>query len=333
MSAVYNTIIKQRGYAMKLNFISEITTVSASKLKRTIFGGVSKKSAINAIEEGVTAAYKKCENELSKIQSELEKYKNKSAKEMAELTSKNDSIILETEEALKKANAIKILEKNSPNGEKEIRKLNKNGALMVKKYKFDGNISIVKVTLFDGTQRKTLYNTRNGKPVKTFIHSNGNEKVIKYDENGISELKNAVGNNFENQTPRVMHKTESKPFKDNLYGKGYVYDRIYSDGSIETVARYVNDKKETTMISTKKYSSEGKLLQECDDWDMMQKITVYEDDGSIRIIEKNKNNNTTMVTKKVKTDDDNYKVVSTKLYENGIKTNYQVFTENSDFYS
>ena len=91
---------------------------------------------------------------IGKLQREMQELKGKTAKEIADITSQKDAVILQTKKeaqteinkvkeganaaiqsakkTLKEAKAGKIIEKILPNGNKLIRKANNNGAVMEK---------------------------------------------------------------------------------------------------------------------------------------------------------------------------------------------------------
>ena len=72
--------------------VERIVNEAASKLTSKTFGGVSKESAMEAIKAAVKAG----EEAVAKVTQELQAFKGKTAQEMAELTSKNDRVILQT---------------------------------------------------------------------------------------------------------------------------------------------------------------------------------------------------------------------------------------------
>ena len=129
--------------------LSSIINDSSGILTSKTFGGVSKESAMQAIKDAAEKVANAGKEAVGKVQAELESYKGKTAQEMAELTSQKETVALElkgtkeelneTKEELNKLKEeltetqktkeqVRVLE----NGNKEIRKVNKNGAIMVK---------------------------------------------------------------------------------------------------------------------------------------------------------------------------------------------------------
>ena len=123
-------------------------------LKSKAFGGVSKESAEAGIELATKRTAELGNETIGKLQREMQELKGKTAKEIADITSQKDAVILQTKKeaqteinkvkeganaaiqsakkALKEAKASKIIEKILPNGNKLIRKANNNGAVMEK---------------------------------------------------------------------------------------------------------------------------------------------------------------------------------------------------------
>lgn len=264
--------------------ISEIVSTASKSLKNRTLGGVTNESALSAIEVGVKEAVKKGEAAVSKalregseaigkVKEELQVFKNKSAQEMAELTSQKDEIILQTKaQAKKEARKVKVFEKILPNGNKEIRKANKNGAVMVKEVSADGKNIKTQVTTLEGDYRKTTYNPQNGKPIKTFTNVNG-ENLIEYSAEGVMSSQKAVNvKKVKSLKPTLVTQTEPKPVKTEYSGEiGAAFDRIFSDGSKETITRVTRRsdsgygyKVERTIVQ--KFDKNGKEVGEITNW-------------------------------------------------------------------
>ena len=150
---------------------------------------------------------------IGKLQREMQELKGKTAKEIADITSQKDAVILQTKKeaqteinkvkeganaaiqsakkALKEAKAGKIIEKILPNGNKLIRKANNNGAVMEKEIALlknkNGEISEhmlnAKVTDLAGNVHKTKYNPLTGKPINTYTDT-VKPRLYEYDSKG-----------------------------------------------------------------------------------------------------------------------------------------------------
>jgi|GEM_PF-2383934 len=131
---------------------------------------------------------------------------------------------------------IKTFEKTMPNGNSQLRKVSKNGAVMEKITRPDGKLESIKVTLIDGALRKTKYDT-NGIRLKTFTNTQG-DVLIKYNSSGEAvSLKN-------------INKKEIKPklIREEIGDFG-ILKKIYSDGSYDTVDKFKEDSLITTKVS------------------------------------------------------------------------------------
>ena len=229
--------------------ISNITKEAYSVLKNKALGGVSKESAQNAIEEAVRKAVQLGEEAVGKVQQEIQALKGKTAREIADITSQKDAFVYQTqqkaakeiEEVIKKAKATKTAERVLPNGHKEVRKVNKNGAVMVKEYNEAGQLLKSNVTTLDGTIRRTSYNPVDGKPVKTFTNTTGKDTLIEYQQNGAAKMNRVNNKKVKPQKPTLVSQSQPYSSKNNMYGEeGQAIDRFYSDGSKETITRINN---------------------------------------------------------------------------------------------
>src|SRR5574344_689688 len=85
-----------------------------------------------------------------------------------------------------KLNSVKMGERKLADGSREIRKSNKNGTLMLKKFGSNNQLDFFEVTQLDGSKRKTKFNIKSG--IRNFTKTNTNgEKTYKY--NSVGEYK------------------------------------------------------------------------------------------------------------------------------------------------
>ncbi len=245
--------------------MSKIANKAAAELKSKALGGVSKESAVNAIQHGVAEALKKGEEAVAeavragqeavgKVQKELAEVRGKTAQEIADLTSQKDEVVLKAKEELKKAKAVKTFEKVLPNGNKEIRKVNRNGAVMVREVTPEGKNVKTSVTTLEGDYRKTTYNAATGKPMTTFTNVNG-DKLIKYNAEGraVSE-KNVNVIKTKPQKPQLQ-KTEILK-EDSQIAE---IRKTFTDGSYTNIS-YSKFRKNPVFEKT--YDKNGKLIVE-----------------------------------------------------------------------
>ena len=245
--------------------MSKIANKAATELKSKALGGVSKESAVDAIQHGVAEALKKGEEAVAeavragqeavgRVQKELAEVKGKTAQEIADLTSQKDEVVLKAKEELKKAKAVKTFEKVLPNGNKEIRKVNKNGAVMVREVTPEGKNVRTSVTTLEGDYRKTTYNAATGKPMTTFTNVNG-DKLIKYNAEGraVSE-KNVNVIKTKPQKPQLQ-KTEILK-EDSQIAE---IRKTFTDGSYTNIS-YSKFRKNPVFEKT--YDKNGKLIVE-----------------------------------------------------------------------
>ncbi len=251
--------------------VEQIIGEATAKLNPKIFGRVPIKNAEAAIREAAEKAAKVGEEAVAKVTQELQAYKGKTMKEMAELTSQNDKIVLQTRavakaaiEAAQKqfaaqiksakaaARAPKVFEKILPNGGKEVRKVNANGATMVKEYNADGKLLKYSVTQLDGSIRRTTFDPITGKPVKTFTNVGG-DKLIEYKEGSSSITKAVNKKKAKAEKPTLVSQTDPKRiFKSNWGNEsGYEVIKTYSDGSKEVIQRFTegNNNRVATRIT------------------------------------------------------------------------------------
>ena len=245
--------------------MSKIANKAAAELKSKALGGVSKESAVDAIQHGVAEALKKGEEAVAeavkagqeavgRVQKELAEVRGKTAQEIADLTSQKDEVVLKAKEELKKAKAVKTFEKVLPNGNKEIRKVNRNGAVMVREVTPEGKNVRTSVTTLEGDYRKTTYNAATGKPMTTFTNVNG-DKLIKYNAEGraVSE-KNVNVIKTKPQKPQLQ-KTEILK-EDSQIAE---IRKTFTDGSYTNIS-YSKFRKNPVFEKT--YDKNGKLIVE-----------------------------------------------------------------------
>lgn len=259
--------------------ISKITTEAYSALKNKALGGVSKDSAQSAIEAAVKKAVQLGEEAVGRVQQEMQALQGKTAREIADITSQKDAFVYQTQqkaakeiaevqqkaaEAVKQARAPRTAERLLPNGHKEVRKVNKNGAVMVKEYNEAGQLLKSNVTTLDGAIRRTSYNPVDGKPVKTFTNTTGKDMLIEYPANGNIKMTRVNNKKVKPQKPTIVSQSQPYFSENKMYGysgeQGRAIDRFYSDGSKETIIRYYtrnNELKRTVSVS---YDANGNLM-------------------------------------------------------------------------
>ena len=268
--------------------ISKITTEAYSALKNKALGGVSKDSAQSAIEAAVKKAVQLGEEAVGRVQQEMQALQGKTAREIADITSQKDAFVYQTQqkaakeiaevqqkaaEAVKQARAPRTAERLLSNGHKEVRKVNKNGAVMVKEYNEAGQLLKSNVTTLDGAIRRTSYNPVDGKPVKTFTNTTGKDMLIEYPSNGNIKMTRVNNKKVKPQKPTIV--SQSQPYfpKNDMYGgQGQAIDRFYSDGSKETIIRYTRDNKVQRTVS-ETYDANGNLMAD---------KTLFHDSNAVR---------------------------------------------------
>ncbi len=271
--------------------LTRITQNALTHLKGKTFGGVSKESAQEAVEHGVTEVIKQGREAIGQVQQEMNLLRNKTAHEISQITSEKDIAIFKAkqeaqqeiataqkaaDEKVKQAKAPKIFEKLLENGNKLIRKVNQNGAVMEKELisTVDKNQQPVervlraKVETLAGDIRKTTYNPQTGKPVKTYTNTNGS-KVYEYQEEGFATKVNDVNvKNVKAEKPTVITQTPAKRVSGIYYGEtGMEVERIYSDGSKDTITKIMDrDHSDNARIKLVKVDKNGKFLEETTKW-------------------------------------------------------------------
>lgn len=187
------------------NEVSKIISEAGSTLKSKMVGGVSKESAEAAINDVAKKLKNIAEEAMGKAQKEIQECKNKTANEIAEITSQKDTAVFnakqEAEKAIetakaqakakakaevKTAKAVKTgKEVQLENGNTRTRKINKNGAIMTTEKTPNGNKVSVEVEQLDGSTRKTFYDPGSGKRSYTKTNTDA-KKTYEYDLEGLN---------------------------------------------------------------------------------------------------------------------------------------------------
>ena len=216
--------------------LERIGEEALSLLKNKTLGGVSKESAIEAINKVVEAAQK----EIGKVQAEVAQFKGKTAEEMAALTTAKDSLSLRLKN-VKKGRTVKT---ELPNGNTKTRQVNQNGTVMEKIVSPNGNLIEAKVELLSGEVRHTKYNPKTNKPVSTYSDTTGKQVLIKYDDTGKSITSQKVNNKkVESDKPFIVNKVNTED-----------HNLVYlSDG---TIKEYRNNKGK---VQIRHWSSDSKV--------------------------------------------------------------------------
>lgn len=265
-----------------VDMASDIVNSASKKLQSRTLGGVTKESALEALQKGVSQALENGEAAIGKVrqetqellgkaQQELQAFKNKSAQEMAELTSQKDSVILQTKQEAKKqiaaAKSVKQSTKVLQNGNTIVRKVNKNGAVMEKEINPSGQTIRASVTTLDGDYRKTTFNPINGKPVKTYTNVNG-DKLVEYSSEGVVKSSEAVNvKKVASAKSELVAQTKPEQVKTGWSGERAVaFDRIYSDGSKENITRVTDEHGKLERIMVNKFDAEGCRVSEHVSW-------------------------------------------------------------------
>ena len=262
--------------------ISKITTEAYSALKNKALGGVSKDSAQSAIEAAVKKAVQLGEEAVGRVQQEMQALQGKTAREIADITSQKDAFVYQTQqkaakeiaevqqkaaEAVKQARAPRAAERLLPNGHKEVRKVNRNGAVMVKEYNEAGQLLKSNVTTLDGAIRRTSYNPVDGKPVKTFTNTTGKDMLIEYPSNGNIKMTRVNNKKVKPQKPTIVSQSQPYFSKKNMYGEeGQAIDRFYSDGAKETITR-INNINNNKIVS-ERFDVNGNKVSDKTVWDV-----------------------------------------------------------------
>lgn len=289
----------------------------AQTLKSKAFGGVSKESAEAGIELATKRTAELGNETIGKLQREMQELKGKTAKEIADITSQKDAVILQTKKeaqteinkvkeganaaiqsakkALKEAKAGKIIEKILPNGNKLIRKANNNGAVMEKEIALlknkNGEISEhmlnAKVTDLAGNVRKTKYNPLTGKPINTYTDT-VKPRLYEYDSNGKNNtVKDVNIKKLKSTKPTLVTQTEPHEINAGPSGERAIgVDRIFSDGSSETIAKITNPNNPRVIVAKK--DPNGQVYERTTTWteNKSQRIERFEKDGTYSETEK-----------------------------------------------
>ncbi len=279
-------------------------------LKSKAFGGVSKESAEAGIELATKRTAELGNETIGKLQREMQELKGKTAKEIADITSQKDDVILQTKKeaqteinkvkeganaaiqsakkALKKAKASKIIEKILPNGNKLIRKANNNGAVMEKEIALlknkNGEISEhmlnAKVTDLAGNVRKTKYNPLTGKPINTYTDT-VKPRLYEYDSKGQNTaIKDVNVKKVKPEKPTLVTQTEPHEINAGPSGERAIgVERIFSDGSSETIAKITNPNNPRVIVAKK--DPNGQVYERTTTWteNKSQRIERFEKDG------------------------------------------------------
>ena len=242
------------------NKINDVVARAKQIYRSKAFGGISEESANNAISNIVDNIKYMAEEAVSTVQRELDCFKGKTAREMADLTSQRDEFIQKAQKEAERANNAeakiqqgmkskvgkpKVLE----NGNIEYKKVNKNGATLTVEKTPDGKLIRVKGEDIDGNLRETTFNTETGKRVKTFTNVNG-DKVYDYEHNVVKEL-----NRVKSQTPKML---SEEIVKKDLGHNIMQLKRSYSDGSVEYV---FYDMKAQIETSSRKLDKHGNFIE------------------------------------------------------------------------
>lgn len=272
--------------------LTRITQNALTHLKGKTFGGVSKESAQEAVEHGVTEVIKQGREAIGQVQQEMTLLRNKTAQEISQITSEKDVAIFNAkqeaqqkiataqkaaDEKVKQAKAPKTFEKLLENGNKLIRKVNQNGAVMEKELitTVDKNQQPVervlraKVETLAGDIRKTTYNPQTGKPVKTYTNTNGS-KIYEYKEDGFATKVDDVNvKKVKAEKPTIITQTPAKPVPGYWQGEtGMEFERIYSDGSKDTITKILNrNHNDDTRVKLVKVDKDGNFLEETTKWE------------------------------------------------------------------
>ena len=282
----------------------------AQTLKSKAFGGVSKESAEAGIELATKRTAELGNETIGKLQREMQELKGKTAKEIADITSQKDDVILQTKKeaqteinkvkeganaaiqsakkALKKAKASKIIEKILPNGNKLIRKANNNDAVMEKEIALlknkNGEISEhmlnAKVTDLAGNVRKTKYNPLTGKPINTYTDT-VKPRLYEYDSKGQNTaIKDVNVKKVKPEKPTLVTQTEPHEINAGPSGERAIgVERIFSDGSSETIAKITNPNNPRVIVAKK--DPNGQVYERTTTWteNKSQRIERFEKDG------------------------------------------------------
>ena len=334
--------------------IKNITQEAYTALKGKALGGVSKESAQNAISEAVNKAVRLGEEAVGRVQQEMQALRGKTAQEIADITSQKDAFVLQARqdaakqveqaqqkaaEAVKQAKATKSAEKILPNGHKEVRSVNKNGAVMVKEYNEAGQLLRANVTTLDGSIRRTSYNPVTGEPLKTFTNTSGKDMLIEYKAYGQHKVSQVNNKKVKPQKPTLVSQTRPEYVKSQWSGEnGQTFDRIYSDGSKETIKRFTSDSnRQPVRTELERFDANGNRVYDKIDWEDSKFLRehIYKEN---KIIAKENCNEKgyEYVTYNETVYDPNTNsrvVVKAKLTKDGATTTYKALKDEFGFYT
>ncbi len=223
--------------------VQSVLKSAENVLKKKTLGGFSAESTQEALKKVADGVKELADNAVGAVQKELQAYKNKTAQEMADLTSQKDAVILSKdkqiaeikEEAAQQLKAVKAAKavktgkaRTLPNGNTETVKVNKNGARMTTETTPEGKKINVTVETIDGDIRKTKYDAQTGKPVQTFTNVNG-DKVLNYSD---GKLEKAADVNIKKTKPQKPELISDKVIREESTVQ--TIKKSYSDGSYET---------------------------------------------------------------------------------------------------
>lgn len=310
------------------NDTMNIIQAATQLLEKKTFGrSVSRESAEASINLATRRMATLGNETISKLQREMQELQGKTAKEIADITSQKDAVILQTKKeaqaeitkakeeanstvqavknALAKAKASKVIEKILPNGNKLIRKANKNGAVMEKEVVLlknkDGEISEhilnAKVTDLTGNVRKTKYNPLTGKPVNTYTDT-VKPRLYEYNSKGENTaVKDVNVKKLKSEKPTLVTQTAPHEVNAGFSGERAIgVDRIFSDGSSETIAKISSNNNPRTIVTKK--DPNGQVYERTTTWteNKTQRIERFEKDGSYSETEKFLDNNNKLIT-------------------------------------
>lgn len=169
---------------MPINIEKIIYNTTKSLKNRSIIG-VKKSQAVIAIENAVHTVQENYENLLTYNDHLNQKYFNIQADKLKQknviIDSLNKQLInykLRLIQLKKQAHNLKTITKILPNGNTEIRKVNKNGVMLIKEITPDGKKVSNQISTLAGDYRKTTYNLITSQPIKTTTNVNGGKFIL-----------------------------------------------------------------------------------------------------------------------------------------------------------
>ena len=298
------------------NETSDIVRVAKQTLKSQYWNiatlTTTKSSAESAIELTANRVSRLGEAACNRLQHEMEMLRNKTAQEIANITSQKDEVILQTKAqaqkeiakvkeeanaAIKQSKASKLFEKILPNGNKLIRKHNKNGAVLEEELVLvkdaNGEISehvlSAKVTNLAGDVRKTKFNPMTEKPISTYTNT-VKPRLYEYNYEGKNTSIKDV--NVKKVTPeKPILVSQSGPQRVTTYYNepAVQVQRVYSNGTTETIMKVISRDNPRTMIEKK--SASEQVLERRTIWaeNNSERIEKYGEDGTYSYTEKQTN--------------------------------------------